>query len=227
MMARPYQPPSLLALVAGEDGSAAARLLAEERIRAAALESGRRQGLEEGLRQGHAEGLEAGRAEAEARLRTELAAEGRRGAAAAAAALEALLARREEDRRQLDAGLRAALTAALEAVFPSLLARAAGGEVAALVAAALTGRAPEAVLLRAHPDTLSAFEAEDFLGPAHPERVRLLPDPAMPPGQAEAAWGEGGLVYDPAALMARVLGVLGAPAPAPASEAGPAQEKLP
>jgi len=227
MMTRPYQPPSLLALVAGEDGTAAARLLAEERIRAAALESGRRQGLEEGLRQGRAEGLEEGRAEAEARLRTELAAEGRRGAAAAAAALDALLAGREQDRGQLDADLRAALRGALEAVFPALLARAAGAEVAALLATALAGHAPETVQLRAHPETLAAFAAEAPPGQAHPGRVRLLPDPAMPPGEAEAAWGDGGLVYDPAALMARVLGVLGAPAPADASEAGPAQEKLP
>ena len=58
MMARPYHPPSLTALIADEDGSTAARLAAEERIRAIALETGRRRGLEEGLARGRADGLD-------------------------------------------------------------------------------------------------------------------------------------------------------------------------
>jgi flagellar biosynthesis/type III secretory pathway protein FliH len=210
---RPYQPPSLLALISDEDGTTAARMLSDERIRSAAFATGRQQGLEEGQRMGREEGVAAARAEAERGLQAELERRGQRGAAACAAALEVLLSRREADRRALDADLRAALAGALEAVFPALLARAAGGEVLAMVNAALDERAQEVLTLRAHPDTLSAAGAD---GLAVPERLRLRPDPALPPGQAEVAWGEGGLLYDPAALQARVLALLGAPA-APAS----------
>lgn len=70
MIGRPYQPPSLLALIADEDGSTAARLLSEERIRKAALASGRQQGLEEGLRQGREEGVAAARANSAWMLRS-------------------------------------------------------------------------------------------------------------------------------------------------------------
>ncbi|EFH11010.1 hypothetical protein, partial [Teichococcus cervicalis] len=132
------------------------------------------------------------------------------GAALAATALERLLASRAEDRRMLDADLRAALVAALEALFPTLLARAAGGEVAALLAEALTERAADRITLRAHPATLAAMQADGFPGGGQPERVRLLPDPGLPEGQAEAGWADGGLIYDPAALLQRVLTTLGA-----------------
>lgn len=108
------------------------------------------------------------------------------------------------------------LAAALEALFPALLARAAGGEVLALLADALTERATETLTLRAHPDTLAAAQADGFPALPGTGQLRLLPDPAMPSGQAEAAWADGGLLYDPAALKARVLAILGAPAP-PAS----------
>lgn len=214
MILRPFHPPALLDLIADEDGSTAARLRAEERIRATALETGRQRGLEEGLARGHAEGHAAGRAEAERTLQAELAQRSRQGASAASAALEALLAHRAEDRRLLDTELRAALVAALEALFPVLLARAAGGEVVALLAGALTERAADAITLRAHPDTLAAAQAEGFPGETHADRVRLLPDDTLPPGQAEAAWADGGLVYDPVALRAQVLAILGAAVPA-------------
>ncbi|MDQ1077553.1 hypothetical protein [Pseudoroseomonas cervicalis] len=217
MMARPYHPPSLTALIADEDGTTAARLAAEERIRAIALETGRQRGLEEGLARGRAEGRAAGRAEAEREAAEEQARRGEKGAALAATALERLLARRAEDRRLLDADLRAALVAALEAVFPTLLARAAGGEVAALLAEALTERAADRITLRAHPETLAAMQAEGFPGRDQTQdpagRVRLLPDPALPEGQAEAGWADGGLIYDPAALLQRVLATLGAAMP--------------
>lgn len=227
MMLRPFQPPPLLSLVAGEDGGTAARLLAEERIRATALESGRQRGLEEGLARGRAEGLAAGRAEAERMLRAEMAQRSQQGAASAAAALEALLARRAEERRQLDAELRATLAAALHALFPTLLARAAGAEVVELVSAALAERAAETITLRAHPDTLAAAQAEGFPGQTHPGRVRLRPDDTMPPGQAEATWADGGLAYDPAALRARVLVALGVPASPETDAAATAQENQP
>ncbi|WBV45546.1 hypothetical protein [Pseudoroseomonas cervicalis] len=210
MMVRPYHPPSLSALIADEDGTTAARLAAEERIRAIALETGRQRGLEEGLARGRAEGRLAGRAEAEREAAEEMARRGETGAALAASALERLLAGRAEDRRLLDADLRAALVAALQALFPTLLARAAGGEVAALLAEALTERAADRITLRAHPATLAAMQADGFPGRDQPERVRLLPDPALPEGLAEAGWADGGLIYDPAALLQRVLATLGA-----------------
>ncbi|HWX51631.1 MAG TPA: hypothetical protein VNZ61_26610 [Roseomonas sp.] len=227
MMLRPFQPPPLLALVAEEDGSAAARLLAEERIRATALEAGRQRGLEEGLARGRAEGLAAGRAEAERAMQAELAQRSRQGAASAAAALEMLLARRAEERAELDAALRDTLAAALNALFPTLLARAAGGEVVALVSAALVERAADMITLRAHPDTLAAAQVEGFPGQPQPDRVRLLPDDTMSPGQAEAVWADGGLTYDPAALRARVLAALGAPVSTETDAAATAQENQP
>ncbi|ONG48353.1 hypothetical protein BKE38_22055 [Pseudoroseomonas deserti] len=225
---RPFHPPALTALIADEDGSAAARLRAEERIRSTALEAGRMRGLEEGLALGRAEGREAGKAEAAKEARAELARRGLRGAAAAAEALEQLLARRAEDRRMLDADLRAALVAGLQAVFPALLARAAGGEVAALLAEALTERAADTITLRAHPATLAEAEKDGLPGLEPPVRLRLLPDPTLPEGQAEAGWSDGGLLYDPAALMGRVLAVLGAPSPMLAPElAGPPPQPAP
>ncbi|MCQ4159914.1 hypothetical protein NON00_08225 [Roseomonas sp. GC11] len=212
MMVRPYHPPSLAALLADEDGSTAARLANEERIRAIALETGRQRGLEEGLARGRAEGQAAGRAEAQREAEAEMARRGEKGAALAASALEKLLARRAEDRRLLETDLRAAMVAALQAVFPALLARAAGGEVAALLAEALTERAADTITLRAHPAVLAVMQTDGFPGQEQPGRVRLLPDDTLPEGQAEAAWADGGLIYDPAALMARVLATLGAPA---------------
>ncbi|PHK93699.1 hypothetical protein CR162_17070 [Pseudoroseomonas rhizosphaerae] len=209
MMARPFQPPSLYALLADEDGTAAARLAAEERIRAQAHEAGRQRGLEEGLARGRGEGEAAGRARLEQDMQAALALHAQRGAAAAAAALEALLRQRDEERLRQDAHLRGLVAAALEAVFPVLLARAAGGEVAALLAAALAEREADGITLHAHPATLDAARQDGFPEGRMPARLRLLPDERMPQGRAEARWADGGLLYDPAALMARVLAVLG------------------
>lgn len=214
---RPFTPPSLAALIAGEDGSTAARLAQEERIRATAHAAGWREGQAEGLAQGRAENQAAILAEARREMQAELTRRGRQGAAAAAAALEALLAGREADRRALDTDLRAALVAALQAVLPALLARAAGGEVAAILAQALTERAGDAITLRLHPTTLDEMQREGFPPEGLADRLKLRPDPAMAPGSAEAAWADGGLLYDPAALVERVLAVLAAPA-APQSE---------
>jgi flagellar biosynthesis/type III secretory pathway protein FliH len=210
--ARPYLPPSLGALLAGEDGSAAARLQEEDRMRAAAFEAGRRRGLEEGLAQGRAEGAAEARSEAARLLEAEVAQRSSQGAQRAAQVLERLLAARAEDRRAMDTDARAALFAALEAVLPSLLARAAGAEVAALLAEALAERGEDVILLTAHPDTLAAMQTEGFPRPQQaPARLRLLPDPEMPPGSAEASWVSGGLIYRPDALVARALAILDAP----------------
>lgn len=210
--ARPYLPPSLGVLLAGEDGSAAVRQQEEERMRAAAFEAGRRRGLEEGLTQGRAEGTAQAREEAAQALEAEVAQRSSQGAQRAAQALEQLLATRAEDRRALDTDARATLVAALEAVLPSLLTRAAGAEVAAMLAEALSERGEDVILLTAHPDTLAAIQAEGFPLPQEaPARLRLLPEPNMPPGSAEASWVSGGLIHRPDALAARALAILGAP----------------
>jgi flagellar biosynthesis/type III secretory pathway protein FliH len=217
---RPYLPPSLGALLAGEDGSAAARVQEEERMRAAAFEAGRRRGLEEGLAQGRAEGAAQAQAQAARAMEAEVASRSRQGATLAAETLEHLLAARATDRRALDTDARAAMVAALQAVLPTLLARSAGAEVAAMLAEAMTERGEDVILLSAHPDTLAAMAREGF-PPAQeaPSRLRLLPEPAMPPGAAEASWVSGGLVYQPDALLARALAILDAPqAPSPSSQ---------
>lgn len=209
---RPYLPPSIGALMAGEDGSAAARRQAEDRMRNAAFDAGRKNGLEEGLVQGRADGAAMAGAEAARHLDAEAARRSSQGANLAARALEALLAARAEDRRAMDADTRAAVLAALEAVLPTLMARAAGAEIADLVAAALNERGDDIILLTAHPDTLEAMRQEGFPVPQPlPPRLRLLPEPSMPPGSAEASWVSGGLIYRPDALAARVLDILGAP----------------
>jgi flagellar biosynthesis/type III secretory pathway protein FliH len=182
---RPYLPPSINLLLAGEDGSAALRRQEEERMRNAAFDAGHRRGIEEGLAQGHA--------------------------SLAARALETLLSTRAQDRRSLDADTRATLVAALEAIAPTLLAQAAGAEIAALVAEALTERGEDIILLTAHPDTLEAMRQEGCPQPQEaPSRLRLLPEPTMPPGSAEASWVSGGLIHRPDALLARVLAILDA-----------------
>jgi flagellar biosynthesis/type III secretory pathway protein FliH len=222
---RPFTPPSLQALIANEDGTAAARLLSDERIRAVAEAAGRREGFAEGLAQGRAESLASARATASREAQEEMARRGLQGAAAAAEALQTLFAWREADRRGLDADLRAALVAALQVVLPGLLARAAGGEVAALLAQALTERAADTITLRAHPTTLAEMQREGCPAPVQAGRLRLLPDDSIAPGHAEAAWVDGGLLYDPQALVTQVLAVLGggaappqpAPAPKPAN----------
>ncbi|MBC9207761.1 hypothetical protein IBL26_13025 [Roseomonas aerophila] len=214
---RPYLPPSLNMLLAGEDGSTTFRLQEEERMRNAAFDAGRRRGLEDGLAQGRAEGAAQAEAAAHARLEAEVAQRASQGATLAAQALDSLLARRAEDRRILDADTRASLVAALETVVPTLLARAAGAEIAALAAEALTERGEDIILLTAHPETLEAMRQEGFPQPQEaPSRLRLLPEPTMPPGSAEASWVSGGLVHRPDALLARVLAILDANRATPA-----------
>jgi len=213
---RPYLPPSLGVLLARDDGGTATRALEEERLRASAFEAGRRRGAEEGRAQGRAEGAAEAAAEAARVLEAAVAERAAQGAGAAAEALQVLLGRRAEDRRAMDADTRATLAAALGAVLPALLARAAGGEIVALLAGLLAERGEDVILLSAHPDTLDAMRREGFPAlQAQPARIRLLPEPAMPPGAAEASWVSGGLIHRPEALVARALAILAAPDVAP------------
>jgi flagellar biosynthesis/type III secretory pathway protein FliH len=225
--ARPYLPPSIEALQSGEDGTTVVRRLAEERMRNIAFDAGLKRGLEDGLAQGRAEGATLAEAEAARQMEAEMARNASLGANLAARALGQLLDARAEDRRLLDTDTRAAVLAALEAVLPALLATAAGAEIAALVAEVLAERGEDIILLTAHPDTLAAMRRDGFPAPqTDPPRLRLLPEPAMPPGSAEASWVSGGLIYRPDALVARALAILGPPH-APATPPDTLQETRP
>jgi flagellar biosynthesis/type III secretory pathway protein FliH len=222
---RPWLPPSLGLLLEDEHGTAAGRRQEEERLRAGAFDAGRRRGLEEGLAQGRAEGAAEAAADAARVLEQAVAERAAQGAGAAVAALHRLLERRADDRRALDTDARAALFAALQAVLPALLAHAAGGEIAALLAELLVERGEDVILLAAHPDTLAAMQREGFPElQSQPARIRLLPEPAMPPGAAEASWVSGGVIHRPEALVARALAILAAPDVAPPE---PPQEHAP
>lgn len=199
-MIRPYIPPSVAALrpiivVEGDDEAALAR--------AAGFAEGHASGLLEGRLAGQREGEARAREEAReelAALRGKLAkfeaSEGVTGA------LDRLLAARDETDRDLEAAARTVLVSALRALFPALLASAAGAEVALVVNDALSVRAPEELTLRAHPDTLARLAGDV------PHGVILRPDAALDVGAAALAWSGGGLSFDPAALLERVAALL-------------------
>lgn len=205
-MTRPFMPPSLGSLAEG-DGTAAARALTEERISAAAFDAGHARGFAEGMARGRLEGAAAGREEAERQAQAASAARERDGTKVIEAALAALLAARAEDRRGLDAEARATLAAALNVLAPALLAGAIGAELTAIIAEAIENRGRDDVVLRAAPETLAAIQQGE--SPVLPEQLRLMPDPTMPAGVAEANWGSGGLRFDVESLNARVLAILG------------------
>ena len=212
-MTRPFIPPQIDALTDGE-GALAARAMAEERISAAAFEAGHARGLAEGMARGRQEGIAAGREEAERSAQAAAAARERDGTKVVEAALAALLAARAEDRRAIDAEARATLVAALSALAPTLLNGSVGGELAALIGEALESRGSETVVLRAAPETLAAYQQGAPAIPA--DQLRLVADPALPAGTAEASWGSGGLVFDAESITARALAILGqAPAGPP------------
>ena len=205
-MTRPFLPPSLESLIEG-DGAPAARALAEERISAAAFEAGHTRGLAEGMARGRQEGAAAAREEAEAKAQAASALRDQNGIKVVEAALAALLAARVEDRRGVDAEARAALAAALGVLAPTLLAGSIRAELMAIIAEALESRGSDVVVLRAAPETLAAIQQNEPYDP--PEQLRLVPDPAMPAGTAEASWSSGGLLFDAESLNARVLAILG------------------
>jgi len=192
------------------------------------------------VQEGHAVGLQAGEAEARAVCAAELAALhadlARRDARLCVGeALHALLAARDEDQRNLEDAVRATISAALTTLFPTLLRQAAGQEIAALLADALTDRPTDTLTLRAHPETIAAVQAES-LAAADTARLTLVPDPMLAPGAATLSWSAspapaiptaaapgiaaaGGVTFDPAALLARVTAIL---RPCPALSETPA-----
>jgi hypothetical protein len=167
-----------------------------------------------GLKQGYEAGFMEGSAETKAALQPELevlreSSGSRERRVGVAEALRRVMAARDTDLAAVERSSREVAAAALQALFPTLLAKAAGMEIAAVLADVLAERAPETLTLRAHPDTLATIAAETA---AERASGRLLPEavPDMPFGHAEAAWTGGGITFDPAELLARVTSVLAA-----------------
>jgi hypothetical protein len=218
-MSRRFLPPPVTGFYALPEVDHA-QTLAETR------DQGYAEGRSAGQKQGYEAGFMEGAAEARAALQPELDAlretsGNRERRVGVADELRRVLAARDADLATVERASREVATAALQALFPTLLATAAGAEIAALLADVLTERAPETLTLRAHPDTLATIAAETA---AERETGRLTPEaaPDMSFGLAEAAWSGGGITFDPAALLARVISVLAAASqttPDPVSEA--------
>jgi len=217
-MTRTFRPPPLAVFYAPPDAELA-------RAQAETRDQGFAEGHAKGLREGHEAGFAEGVAEARAALQPEL--DGLRESSAkrdrrvgVADALRQVLAARDTDLAALERELRETAATALQTLFPTLLQAAVGGEITALLAGALTERSPEALILRAHQDTLDTIAVETA---AEREAGRLVldPVPAMAFGVAEVAWTGGGITFDPAALLARVTTVLAA-APPPTDQSSKA-----
>jgi flagellar biosynthesis/type III secretory pathway protein FliH len=206
-MSRRFHPPPLARFYAAADADQTCALT-ETR------QQGFAEGHAEGMRDGHAAGVAEGAAQARAALQPELdvlretlAKRDRR--VGVADALRQVLAARGDDLAALEGAMREAVAAALQTLFPTLLAAAAGTEIAAVLADALTERTPEALVLRAHPDTLATVAGETA-AEREAGRLTLAAAPNMPFGVAEIAWAGGGVTFDPEALLARVRSVLAA-----------------
>jgi flagellar biosynthesis/type III secretory pathway protein FliH len=183
-----------------------------------ARQEGFAEGRTHGMREGHAAGLAEGVEKTRAALQPELDALRETSAkrdrrVGVADALRQVLAARDVDLAVLENAFREAAVAALQKLFPTLLASAAGTEIAALLADALTERTSETLMLRAHPETLATVAAETATE-RESGRVTVTVIPSMPFGAAEIAWIGGGITFDPVALLARVTSVLAAPASA-------------
>jgi hypothetical protein len=206
-MSRRFHPPPLAGFYASPEVDAA-QTLADLR------EQGFAEGQSAGRKQGYEAGFMEGAAETRAALQPELdvlreSSGNRERRVGVADALRRVLAARDADLANVERASRELAAAALQALFPTLLATAAGAEIAAMLADVLAERAPETLILRAHPDTLATIAAETAV---ERETGRLTPEPVpdMAFGVAEAAWSGGGITFDPAALLARVAGVLAA-----------------
>ena len=226
-----FRPPPLAGFYAGGDADHAAALVE-------AREQGFAEGHATGLLEGRAAGLADGATQARDELLPELDALQESSAKrirydAVAQSLQRLIGERASDLAALESAVREVATAALRTLFPVLLNRAAGAEIAAILADALAERAPETLILRAHPDTLAAVAAETA-GASGKDRLKLAPDPNRAFGMVEIGWTGGGLTFDPAALLSHVTAALAAgstPPTAPSmldpSIAGAAENAVP
>jgi hypothetical protein len=200
-MSRRFIPPPAAAFGQGVEAEQAQGLV---RARDEAYAEGHAAGLAAGLETGRQEGMAAVREECAAALEEARAEATRRTTETdLAAALERMGAARAADLTALEDGLRQTLSATLRSLFPVLMTHAAGMELQRLIADTLTERAPETLLLRAHPDALAhltALPGWDELA------LRLTPraDDQLAAGAIEIAWTGGGLAYDPQALLERV-----------------------
>jgi flagellar biosynthesis/type III secretory pathway protein FliH len=165
-------------------------------------------GFEAGRREGHAAGFAAGEAQARAIGDVEIARlhamlDEQIACNSVADALTQLLAARHDDLRLIEQEMRSAVAAALDILFPSLMAQAAGAEITALIDQALTARAFEEIRVRASVETIAAVTARG-LPEAGSTRLTLVSDADHPSGAADIAWTGGGLTFDPAALLRTV-----------------------
>ena len=175
-MSRRFIPPAVAAFGDGPDADMARGV-------AQARDDGFAEGRAFGQREGHAAGQREGEDAARTAHEAELAALHERFAKhqsvlAVTDALEQVLAARFNDLRAVEDNTRIALSAVLQALFPTLLRHSAGQEIAALLAEALTERATETLALRAHPATLQAVAEQGFPG-RHAAQLTMQPDPAM------------------------------------------------
>ncbi len=157
---------------------------------------------------GYAEGIVEGEARARAAAEHEMA---RLRAAldeknchdGVAGSLAQLLAARDADREAMERLMRGALTAALNALFPSLITHAAAGEIRALIEQAVSERAEDKITIRASAETIATVKSRGL-----PEgvdgRVTFVPAAKHPYGAADIAWTGGGMTFDPADLLRKV-----------------------
>lgn len=203
-MSRRFIPPSVNLLVADP--------VSEEATDPAAM--AREDGFAEGLRLGRQEGHLAGIREGEdraaasyhqdlAKIREESVRQNTIGDVFSA--LERLRAAQADTRRELEAATRQALGGALQTLFPTLMARTVGQEVATLVAETLAERDVDALTLRADPTTIAEVIDQ---GLTESDILTLIADPQMKPGAAIASWSSGGVSFDPDRLLRQVLSVL-------------------
>lgn len=204
---RPFVPPSVFTPgFGGANGNGIAA-----RAEASGWARGREEGFAEGLTAGRAEGDAAARAELEPQLaELERKLSLRDAEAGLADTLRDVLAARNADRLEVDAACRAAMLAALRLIFPALLDKAPGQEIAALLQDSLVERPADTLVVRAQAQTLDRLrEALPSLPPGQAERVRLNADPAHPAHAAEIRWQSGGVTYDPSVLLGRIAAALG------------------
>ncbi|PPQ27612.1 FliH/SctL family protein [Rhodopila globiformis] len=203
MMSRRFIPPAIDALREGPRYEAACeRAQAREEGFADGLRAGRQEGFATGVEQGEQQARAAYQAELE-QLRVTYARQHTVGEVLMA--LEQLHAARAETRLALEAAARAVIAAALDVIFPTLLAQAAGQEIVALLGDAFRDRGSESLVVQAHPDTIAAIRKQ---GLDETGGLSLLADDTLAPGAVATAWSGGGFSFEPDALLAQVTALL-------------------